>query len=112
MSTKKKLSVSVPKSAQNDDALDKFIGGADERTKPANSDAGQGSAQPWALEEEGKDIFVSINIRMRDSYLRKLKYISEETGIPQQKLARTIVCPGIDEMLERMESGERIKVSF
>ena len=58
---------------------------------------------PWETEHVRDDVIKSINLRLPEPYILKLKYLSEQTNISQQKLIRDILCPVLDQQIEQIK---------
>ena len=55
---------------------------------------------PWEDDSVRPDIKKAFTLQLPEEYILKIKYISEKTGKPQQKLIREIVTSSVDEMLK------------
>lgn len=92
----------APKSVDLDEQMEAFILGED--ADPNNSLSQNSPAEPfpWEAEHVRDDVIKSINLRLPEPYILKLKYLSEQTNISQQKLIRDILCPVIDQHINEM----------
>lgn len=62
--------------------------------------------KPW---ETSENELKNIPLYLPKAYTLKLKYMSDVTGVPQQRILRDILMPGIDDRLEKVEKGMPIK---
>ena len=53
---------------------------------------------PWE-DNTVRDDMKNVALRLPESYVLKLQWISEQTGIPQQRLLRDWLLPSIDEKI-------------
>lgn len=62
------------------------------------SSAGQANGDyPWDDPKVREDVMKLVSLRLSEPYILKLQWISEQTGIPQQRLLRDWLLPLIDE---------------
>lgn len=52
----------------------------------------------------------SLRLGIHEEYLLKLKHLSENTDIPQQKIVRAVLYPAIDAYIEQLKSQGFIKL--
>ncbi len=57
------------------------------------------AAYPWE-DNNVRDEMKNVALRLPEPYALKLQWISEQTGIPQQRLLRDWLLPAIDDKLE------------
>jgi hypothetical protein len=55
------------------------------------------SDYPWDDPKVREDVMKLVSLRLSEPYILKLQWISEKTGIPQQRLLRDWLLPLIDE---------------
>jgi len=55
---------------------------------------------PWDSPEVRDESYKNVALRLPEPYVLKLQWISEQTGIPQQRLLRDWLLPLIDEKVE------------
>jgi hypothetical protein len=90
-----KLSPLPPKIAA-EQARDEFIAGAE---KPViNSKYNY----PWENGKARPDLNKPCTINLPETYVVKLKYLSEKTLRTQQKIARDLLCKGLDSLIEEL----------
>lgn len=68
--------------------------------------AGRKTEYPWndpGVREEQKAM---IPLYLTEPYKLKLKYISEQTGVPQQRILRDMLLPLIDERVNQLIGEE------
>jgi hypothetical protein len=59
--------------------------------------AGQAEGDfPWTDPNVREDVMKSVALRLSETYSLKLQWISDKTGIPQQRLLRDWLLPLID----------------
>ena len=59
------------------------------------------TCKPWQNARE--DMLKTLSLQLHEEYILKLKYISQQTNISQQKLAKDMLYPAIDEMLQNLD---------
>lgn len=100
----------APKAPDLEDKMEAFILGEenDPGDRPRDSEAvrpqeeTQPESLPWEAEHVRDDVIKSINLRLPEPYILKLKYLSEQTNISQQKLIRDILCPVLDQRIDEI----------
>jgi len=80
--------------------MNAFIEGAEQRTSTRT----QASQELFPWDEPGirDDVLKLYNLRLPESYLLKLKYISAHTPGSMQKFCLDALLPAIDEEIERL----------
>lgn len=69
------------------------------------SAAGQAESEyPWNDPKVRDDFMKPVALRLSESYSMKLQWISEKTGIPQQRLLRDWLLPLIDAKVAEISS--------
>ncbi len=111
-SPKKKLSLNPPTSSNTEKNIEEFINKAENHTKVARQKQEQESVDilPWEIEGINANQMKSLRLGIHEEYLLKLKYLSEHTDIPQQKIARAVLYPAIDAYLEQLQNQGFIKL--
>jgi hypothetical protein len=71
--------------------LDEFINAAGSSEK----------AYPWE-DNKVRDDMKNVALRLPEPYVIKLQWISDQTGVPQQRLLRDWLLPLIDEKIEML----------
>jgi len=79
-----KMSVKLPKNESQ------FLDGSNKGDKP------------WDDAKVREDVMKLVSLRLSEPYILKLQWISEQTGIPQQRLLRDWLLPLIDEKVEEL----------
>ena len=90
-----KMSSIPPKKIIEDERL-KFIKGASDLNLKCNLEF------PWNDPKIRDDVKKPLTLVLPESYIVKLKYISESTNKAQQKIAREILIKGIDSLIESL----------
>ena len=88
-----KLSAMPPKIGQ-EEVRKKFIEQANQLSSPNNTQ------YPWQEPKVREDLRKSCTVNIPETYSIKLKFLSEKTNKAQQKIARELLCSGIDELLK------------
>lgn len=109
---KKKLSLNPPTSSDSEKNLEEFINEAENHTKVAKQKKVQKSVEvlPWEVEGINAKVMKSLRLGIHEEYLLKLKYLSENTDIAQQKIARAVLYPAIDAYIEQLQNKGFIKL--
>lgn len=81
-------------------SVEDFIGG-EEITNPSTQ-AVAPEEYPWEAPHVRDDVIKSVNLRLPEPYILKLKYLSEQTNISQQRLIREILCPAVDQRITEL----------
>lgn len=69
------------------------------------SAAGQAEGDyPWNDPKVREDVMKLVSLRLSEAYILKLQWISEKTGIPQQRLLRDVLLPWIDEKVAELSA--------
>ena len=109
--SKQKLSLNVPTPSAKEEDVKAFIDKAENHTKVARGKKDKPvESLPWEAEGINTEQMKSLRLGLHEEYLLKLKYLSEKSGIPQQKIARTILYPAIDEYIEQLKTQGFIKL--
>jgi hypothetical protein len=87
---------SIPPKKMVEDERLKFIKGANEINSKSNVEL------PWNDPKIREDVKKPLTLVLPESYVIKLKYISEKTNKAQQKIAREILNKGIDALIETL----------
>lgn len=67
------------------------------------SNAGQTNGDmPWDDPKVREDVMKLVSLRLSEPYIMKLQWISEKTGIPQQRLLRDVLLPWIDGKVDEL----------
>ena len=100
MANKSTMSFKPPVSSEND--VDSFIKAAE--SKPSTKKPAQQPIKtlPWEEPSVRDDVIKSFNARFNEPYLLKLRYIQQQTKIPQQEFVRNNLYPLIDQEIERL----------
>lgn len=108
-SPKKKLSLNPPNIEKN---IEEFINKAENHTKVSKQKEEPKSvkALPWENKDINTEQMKSLRLGIHEEYLLKLKYLSEYTDIPQQKIARAILYPAIDAYIQQLQDQGFIKL--
>ncbi len=111
-SSKKKLSLNPPTSSNTEKTVEEFINKAENHTKVARQKKGKESVEvlPWEMDGINTNQMKSLRLGIHEEYLLKLKYLSEHTDIPQQKIARAVLYPAIDVYIEQLQNQGFIKL--
>ncbi|MDJ0902200.1 MAG: hypothetical protein QNJ55_25700 [Xenococcus sp. MO_188.B8] len=111
-SSKKKLSLNPPTSSNTEKNIEEFINQAENHTKVARQKQEPESIAglPWETAGINAKVMKSLRLGIHEEYLLKLKYLSEHTDIPQQKIARAVLYPAIDAYLEQLQNQGFIKL--
>jgi hypothetical protein len=97
----KKMSLQPPTRTPED-----FIRDANRHDEPApQAEVSEPSTQllPWNEPGVRQDVIKSVNLRLDEPTLLKLKWVSEKTRISQQELIRLALVPYLDEEIARLE---------
>ena len=82
---------------------DKDSGKSDEeQMKAYAAKAGRKAEYPWddpGVRDEQK---IMVPLYLTEPYKLKLKYLAEQTGIPQQRILRDMLLPLIDERINKL----------
>lgn len=57
---------------------------------------------PWDDPKVREDVMKLVSLRLSEPYIIKLQWISDQTGIPQQRLLRDWLLPLIDGKIEEL----------
>lgn len=57
---------------------------------------------PWNADHIREDIKKAFTAQLPEEYILKIKYISDITGKPQQKLIREVITSNIDSILKEL----------
>jgi hypothetical protein len=106
-SSKQKLSLRPPNITNDEKSIEEFINKAGD-SKPKQEE--ESSEKVWENKETSTNQMKSLRLGIHEEYLLKLKYLSEKSNIPQQKIARAILYPTIDQYLEQLESEGFLKL--
>lgn len=98
----KRISSRPPVPKAPDDAMEAFILGEEESQETPQRKNLSAEVFPWEADHVRDDVIKSINLRLPEPYILKLKYLSEQTNISQQKLIRDILCPVLDQQIEEI----------
>ncbi len=111
-SSKKKLSLNPPTSSNAEKNVEEFINNAENHSVVAKQEKEQESVEafPWEVEGINAKVMKSLRLGIHEEYLLKLKYLSENTDIPQQKIARAVLYPAIDAYIEQLQKQGFIKL--
>ncbi len=60
------------------------------------------NAYPWDDPKVREDVMKLISLRLSEPYMIKLQWISEQTGLAQQKMLKDLVIPWIDEQVQKL----------
>lgn len=109
---KKKLSLNPPTSSDSEKNLEEFINEAENHSVVAKQKKVQKSVEalPWEVEGINAKVMKSLRLGIHEEYLLKLKYLSENTDIAQQKIARAVLYPAIDAYIEQLQNKGFIKL--
>ena len=110
MTKKTRLSAQVPQPKSANDFIEAaeksqsvMTSSPPEKNEQKNSD----SDLPWQADNVREDVIKSVNLRLSEPYLLKLQFLSEQTNKSQQRIIREVLCPALDEAIERLlESGD------
>ncbi len=110
MTQKKRLSAQVPQPKSAND----FIEAAEKSQSVMTSSPSEKNEQknldsdlPWQADNVREDVIKSVNLRLSEPYILKLQFLSEQTHKSQQRIIREVLCPALDEAIERLlEAGE------
>lgn len=86
----------VKKSAQE------FILEAESRNRINNEKEILKKNLPWNDDKVRADVQKVFTVRLPEEYILKIKYISDHTNKPQQKIIRELIITNIDDMLKNM----------
>lgn len=101
--TTKRISGRPPEPKNLDEKMEAFILGDDvEQNGDQSPKESSTELFPWEANHVRDDVIKSINLRLPEPYILKLKYLSEQTNISQQKLIRDILCPVIDQHINNI----------
>ena len=102
MNKKPRLSAMAPLPKKAED----FIEAADKPNSPLKSEKmaqeKSQSSWPWEADTVREDVIKSINLRLSEPYILKLQFLSEQTNKSQQRIIREVLCPAIDQELEKL----------
>ena len=109
---KKKLSLNPPTSSNSEKNIEEFINEAENHSVVAKQKKVQKSVEvlPWEVEGINAKVMKSLRLGIHEEYLLKLKYLSENTDIAQQKIARAVLYPAIDAYIEQLQNKGFIKL--
>lgn len=110
MTPKKRLSAQIPQPKSAND----FIEAAEISQSVVTSSVAETTEQkdsklslPWQAENVREDVIKSVNLRLSEPYILKLQFLSEQTHKSQQRIIREVLCPALDEAINRLlGSGE------
>ncbi len=90
---KKKLSLNPPTASSNEKGIEKFINEAENHTKVSRKDKTDEPVEvlPWEMEGVNVNQMKSLRLGIHEEYLLKLKHLSENTDIAQQKIVRAVL---------------------
>ena len=97
----KKMSLQPPTRTPED-----FIRDANRHDEPVpQAEVREPSAQslPWNESGVRQDVIKSVNLRLDEPTLLKLKWVSEKTRISQQELIRLALVPYLDGEIAKLE---------
>lgn len=57
---------------------------------------------PWQEPSVRADVIKSVNLRLSEEFILKLKYISDQTGKSQQKIIRDVLIPHLERELNKV----------
>jgi len=87
------------KMSLNPPNVDNFIQAAEPKQSEQEYD------KPWEDPSIQENELSQTRLAMPAKYRLKLKYLSKKSEVPQQKIMRYILCPGIDRLLEDLEKN-------
>lgn len=97
----KKMSLQPPTRTPED-----FIKAANRHDEPVpHAESREPSEQSFPWNEPGvrQDVIKSVNLRLDEPTLLKLKWVSEKTRISQQELIRLALVPYLDREIAKLE---------
>ena len=109
---KKKLSLNPPNPSNNEEDIKKFINEAENHTKKSKQEKTDESIEvlPWEVDGVDTNQMKSLRLGIHEEYLLKLKHLSENTDIAQQKIVRAVLYPAIDAYIEQLKGQGFIKL--
>lgn len=110
MTKKTRLSAQVPQPKSANDfieAAEKSQSVMTSSPPEKNEHKSLDSDLPWQADNVREDVIKSVNLRLSEPYILKLQFLSEQTHKSQQRIIREVLCPALDEAIERLlEAGE------
>ncbi len=82
--------------------LDAFIFGAEEKTEPKKEVVKRKSTYPWESIGVREDVKKTYNLRLSEPYLRKLKYIAENTPDSMKNFCMGVLEQEIDNKINQL----------
>lgn len=108
-SPKKKLSLNPPNTEKD---IEEFINKAENHTKVSKQKEEPKSVEtlPWENKDINTEQMKSLRLGIHEEYLLKLKYLSKQTDISQQKIVRAVLYPAIDAYIDELQEQGFIKL--